>query len=110
MHWIFLTIAIVSEVIGTSALKASENFSRPLPSTIVIISYATAFYFLSLTLKTLPIGMAYAIWSGVGIILITGIAWILYGQRLDLPAILGLSFIVIGIVIFHLFSKTIPHP
>lgn len=109
MHWILLAVAIVSEVIGTSALKASEGFSRPWPSAIVIIGYAVSFYLLSLTLKTLPIGVAYAIWSGVGIVLIALIAWVLYGQALDLPAVLGMSLIVAGVVVLNLFSKTVSH-
>jgi len=107
MHWIFLTVAIVSEVIGTSALKASEGFSRLWPSTIVIVGYAAAFYFLSLTLKTLPVGVAYAIWSGVGIVLIALIAWVLYGQALDLPAIIGM-FAHCGVA--SLFSIYFPRP
>lgn len=96
MQWIFLMVAIVSEVIGTSALKASESFSRLAPSAVVVIGYATAFYFLSLTLKTIPVGVAYAIWSGAGVVLITLIAWILYGQALNLAAILGIALIVAG--------------
>ncbi|WP_367025859.1 SMR family transporter [Methylococcus sp. ANG] len=108
-QWIFLSVAIVSEVIATSALKASEAFSRLWPSTIVIVGYAAAFYFLSLTLKAIPVGVAYAIWSGVGIVLIALIAWILYGQALDLPAIIGMSLIVAGVVVLNLFSKAISH-
>ncbi|HEY9380262.1 MAG TPA: SMR family transporter, partial [Burkholderiales bacterium] len=107
--WILLAVAIVSEVIGTSALKASEGFSRLWPSAIVIVSYTAAFYFLSLTLKTLPVGVAYAIWSGVGIVLIALIAWGLYGQALDLPAIIGMMLIVAGVVVLNLFSKTVSH-
>lgn len=104
MQWIFLMVAIVSEVIGTSALKASESFSRLAPSAVVVIGYATAFYFLSLTLKTIPVGVAYAIWSGAGVVLITLIAWILYGQALNLAAILGIALIVAGVVILNLFA------
>lgn len=104
MQWIFLMVAIVSEVIGTSALKASESFSRLAPSAIVVIGYATAFYFLSLTLKTIPVGVAYAIWSGAGVVLITLIAWILYGQALNLAAILGIALIVAGVVILNIFA------
>ena len=87
-QWIFLGVAIVSEVIGTSALKASEGFTRLWPSLIVVVGYLSAFYFLSLTLKTMPIGVAYAIWSGAGVALIALIAWALYGQALDVPAII----------------------
>lgn len=109
MHWIFLTAAIVCEVVGTSALKSSEGFSRLWPSVIVIIGYALAFCFLSLALKTIPVGVAYAIWSGIGIILIALIAWTLYGQALDLPAIIGISLIAAGIVVLNLFSKAVSH-
>lgn len=104
MPWLFLMVAIVSEVIGTTALKASESFSRLGPSAVVIIGYATAFYFLSLTLKTIPVGVAYAIWSGAGVVLIALIAWILYGQALNLAAILGIALIVAGVVILNLFA------
>ena len=109
MQWIFLTVAIVSEVIGTSALKASEGFLHLWPSAIVVIGYASAFYFLSLTLKTIPIGVAYAIWSGAGVALIALIAWVFYGQALDLPAIIGMLLIVVGVVVLYLFSNTVSH-
>jgi small multidrug resistance pump len=109
MQWVFLAVAIVSEVIGTSALKASEGFSRLWPTAIVVVGYASAFYFLSLTLKTIPVGVAYAIWSGAGVALIGLIAWVLYGQSLDLPAIIGMSLIVAGVVILNLFSNSITH-
>lgn len=109
MQWLFLAIAIVSEVIGTSALKASEGFSRLWPSVIVIVSYISAFYFLSLTLKTIPVGIAYAIWSGVGLALIVLIAWALYGQSLDFPAIVGILLIMAGAIVLNLFSKTTSH-
>jgi small multidrug resistance pump len=105
-QWIFLGVAIVSEVIGTSALKASEGFTRLWPSLIVVVGYLSAFYFLSLTLKTMPIGVAYAIWSGAGVALIALIAWALYGQALDVPAIIGLSLIVAGVVVLNVFSST----
>ena len=108
-QWILLSVAIVSEVIATSALKASEGFSRLWPSLIVVAGYATAFYFLSLTLRTMPVGVVYAIWSGVGIALIALVAWIFLGQSLDVPAIVGLLLIVAGVVILNVFSKTVPH-
>lgn len=104
MHWVFLMVAIVSEVIATSALKASESFSRLGPSAVVVLGYAAAFYCLSLTLKTIPVGVAYAIWSGAGVVLITLIAWILYGQALNLAAILGIALIVAGVVILNIFA------
>lgn len=109
MQWIFLAVAIVSEVIGTSALKAAEGFSRLWPSAVVVLGYGLSFYFLSLTLKTIPVGIAYAIWSGAGIALITLIDWIIYGQSLDLPAIIGMSLIVAGVVVLNLFSNIAPH-
>lgn len=107
--WIFLGLAILSEVVATSALKASDSFTRPLPSLIVAIGYGTAFYFLSLTLKTIPIGIAYALWSGFGIGLITLIGWKFYGQKLDTAAVIGLSLIMTGIVILNFFSKSVAH-
>lgn len=107
--WLFLSAAIVCEVIATSALKSSEGFSRLWPSLIVATGYMAAFYFLSLTLKTIPVGVAYAIWSGAGIVLIALIARVFLGQTLDIPAIIGLSLIVAGVVVLNLFSKTISH-
>ncbi len=109
MQWVFLSIAIVSEVIGTSALKASEEFSRPWPSAIVVVGYASAFYFLSLTLRTIPVGIAYAIWSGAGVALITLAAWVIYGQALDLPAFIGIVLIVAGVVVLNVFSNSAYH-
>ncbi|QIB67082.1 DMT family transporter [Kineobactrum salinum] len=105
-YWLFLGVAIVAEVIATSALKASDGFSRPLPSLIVAVGYLAAFYFLSLTLKVIPVGIAYAIWAGLGIILIAVASWIIYGQKLDLPAVLGMSLIIAGVMVMNLFSKT----
>jgi small multidrug resistance pump len=104
MQWVFLSLAIASEVVGTSVLKATEGFSRPWPS-IVAAAYVSAFYFLSLTLKTMPVGVAYALWSGAGVVLIALIAWLVYGQTLDLPAIVGMLLIVAGVVILNLFSS-----
>jgi small multidrug resistance pump len=109
MHWIFLSIAILSEVVATSALKASEGFSRLWPSAVVVLGYASAFYFLSLTLKTIPVGVAYAVWSGAGIVLIALIAWLVNGQALDFPAIVGMSLIVAGVAVLQLFSKNVVH-
>jgi small multidrug resistance pump len=108
-QWIFLSVAIVSEVVATSALKASEGFSRLWPSLIVAAGYLSAFYFLSLTLKTIPVGVAYAIWSGAGVALIALIAWVFFGQALDAPAVVGLSLIVAGVVVLNVFSKTVSH-
>jgi small multidrug resistance pump len=105
-QWIFLSIAIVCEVIGTSALKASDGFTRLWPSVIVIVGYAAAFYFLSLTLKTIPVGVAYAVWAGAGVALIALIGWLYFGQALDAPAIIGMLLIVAGVVVLNVFSDT----
>lgn len=107
-QWVFLSAAIVSEVIGTSALKSAEGFTRLWPSLIVVISYSIAFFFLSLTLKTIPVGIAYAIWSGVGIALISLIAWVVFGQKLDTAAIIGILLIVAGVMVLNIFSKAVP--
>ena len=108
-QWILLFIAIVSEVIATSTLKATDEFSRLWPSVVVIAGYASAFYFLSLTLRTIPVGITYAIWSGVGVALISLIAWVVHGQALDLPAIIGISLIVAGVLVLNLYSAAVPH-
>jgi small multidrug resistance pump len=109
MPYLFLAIAIVAEVIATSALKSSQGFTRLLPSILVVAGYSCAFYFLSLTLRTMPVGIAYAIWSGLGIMLVTAIAWLLHGQRLDLPAIIGLLLIIAGVLVVTLLSKSEAH-
>ena len=107
--WLILLVAIVAEVIGTSALKASEGFTRLFPSLLVIVGYGLAFYCLSLTLKTIPVGIAYAVWSGIGVVLITLVGWLFLGQKLDMPAIIGILLIVSGVALMNLFSKTVPH-
>jgi small multidrug resistance pump len=104
-----LGVAIVSEVIGTSALKASEGFTRLVPSAITVATYSLSFYLLSLTLKVLPVGIAYAIWSGVGIVLISAVGWVAFGQKLDLPAVIGLGLIIAGVLVVNLFSKSVGH-
>lgn len=109
MHWLYLALAICAEVVATSALKSSMGFTRLLPSILVVLGYGAAFYFLSLTLKAIPIGMAYAIWSGAGIVLISAVAWGLYGQKLDMPAILGMALIVTGVLVIQLFSQSQAH-
>ncbi|MFA7505971.1 MAG: SMR family transporter [Burkholderiaceae bacterium] len=105
--WGFLGVAIVAEVVATSALKASEGFSRWMPSLVVIAGYAIAFYFLSLTLRAIPVGVAYAIWSGLGVVLITAVGWIVFGQKLDLPALAGIGLILAGVLVMNLFSKAL---
>lgn len=109
MNWLFLGIAIVSEVVATSSLKASEGFTRLVPSVIVVLGYGSAFYCLSLTLRTIPVGIAYAVWSGVGVVLISIAGWVIYGQKLDLAAIAGIALISIGVVVLNAFSRSIPH-
>ena len=108
-NWLFLLAAIIAEVIGTSALKASEEFSKPIPSILVLLGYGISFYFLSLTLKAIPVGIAYAVWSGMGIVLISLSAWILFGQKIDGWGLLGMSLILIGVLILNLLSKTSNH-
>lgn len=107
--WLLLGLAIVAEVIGTSALKASEGFTRLGPSTVVVVGYAVAFYCLSLVLKTLPVGITYAVWSGLGIVLITVAAFVLYGQKIDLPGLVGMGLIMAGVVVLNVFSKAAAH-
>lgn len=109
MQWLFLSIAIISEVMATSALKSSNGFTQLWPSLVVVAGYAAAFFFLSLTLRTIPVGIAYAVWSGAGIVLITLIAWLVLGQALDGPAIVGLTLIVAGVVVLNVFSKSAIH-
>ena len=107
--WMILGLAIVAEVIGTTALKASENFTRLAPSVIVVVGYGVAFYCLSLVLKSVPVGIAYAVWSGLGIVLITAVAWLLYGQRIDLAGLVGMGLIIAGVVVLNVFSKATVH-
>jgi small multidrug resistance pump len=108
-NYLFLTIAIIAEVIATSALKASNGFTNLLPSILVMIGYGIAFYCLSLTLRTIPVGIAYAIWSGAGIVLVSLIGWALYGQKLDFWAIVGIGFIIVGVLIVNLLSRSAAH-
>ncbi len=108
-HWLFLSLAIAAEVVATSALKASDGFTRLWPAVLVVVGYGAAFFFLALTLRTIPIGIAYAIWSGVGVVLITLVAWLLFGQRLDAPALLGMALIVAGVVVMNVYSKAVAH-
>ncbi|MGF6855996.1 DMT family transporter [Paraburkholderia sp. CI3] len=104
-----LAIAIVAEVIATSAMRASDGFSRLLPSMVVVLGYGIAFYCMSLTLRSIPVGIVYAIWSGAGIVLITLAALVLYRQVPDVPAIIGLGLIVAGVAVLNLFSKMQAH-
>jgi small multidrug resistance pump len=108
-NFFFLGIAIIFEIIATSALKKSEQFTQLIPSIVTIVGYFAAFYFLSFAIRTIPVGIAYAIWSGVGIVLITIIGAVFFKQIPDLPAIIGLALIMIGVVIINVFSKTTAH-
>lgn len=109
VSYIYLGIAIVAEVIATTALKASDSFTRLGPSVLTVVGYALAFYFLSLTLRVIPTGVAYAIWSGVGIVLISLVSWLYYHQRLDAPAIIGMGLIIAGVVVLNVFSNSVKH-
>lgn len=107
--WLILAVAIIAEVVATTALKASDNFSRLVPTVIVVLGYGLAFYLLAETLKVIPVGIAYAIWAGGGIVLITLASWLLYGQKLDLPALIGMALILSGVVVLNVFSQAVPH-
>ncbi|WP_368641418.1 multidrug efflux SMR transporter [Castellaniella ginsengisoli] len=104
LSWIYLSIAILAEVIATSALKVSDGFTRPLPSAITAIGYGLAFYLLALTLKTIPVGIAYAVWSGVGIVAIALIGYFFFGQVLDAAALIGIGLILAGVLVLNVFS------
>lgn len=108
-HYLFLFAAILSETVGTTALQASAQFTRLVPSIIVVVGYALSFYLLSLTLRYMPVGIVYAIWSGLGIALIAALGFVVFGQRLDWPAILGIAMILAGILVIHMFSNTAEH-
>ena len=107
--WLFLFGAIAAEVIGTTALKATHGFTRLAPSVVVVAAYALAFYLLSRTMQTIPMSISYAVWSGVGIVLITLIGYVVYHQSLDLPALVGLGLILAGVMVIHLFSQSVAH-
>lgn len=108
-HYIHLILAIITETIGTTALQASAQFTRLWPSVLVVVAYAASFYLLALALKVMPVGILYAIWSGLGIVLIAGIGFVVFGQKLDMAAGIGISLILLGILIIHLFSQTSAH-
>ena len=109
MAYLYLAIAIVGEVVGTAALKSTEEFTRLIPSLIVIVGYGVAFFFLTLALRTIPVGIAYAVWAGIGIVLISAASWVLYKQALDAPAIVGIALIAVGVVVINAFSSSISH-
>ena len=107
--WLFLAVAIVGEVVATSALKSSDGFTKLAPSAVVVVGYGVAFYFLSLALRSIPVGIAYAVWAGLGIVLVEGIAWLLHGQKLDAWALVGIGLIVSGVAVLNLLSKVSAH-
>ncbi|MDW3184182.1 MULTISPECIES: DMT family transporter [unclassified Roseobacter] len=109
LHYLYLTAAVVMETIGTTALQASAQFSRFWPSVLVVVAYGISFYLLALTLRFMPVGVVYAIWSGLGIVCIASIGFVIFGQKLDWPAVLGLAMIIGGIAVIHLFSATTSH-
>lgn len=109
MSYLYLSIAIIAEVIATNALNASHGFTKLFPSVLVVLGYGSAFYFLSLTLKTMPLGVAYAIWAGLGIVLSAAVASVLFKQIPDLPAMIGMALIILGVIVINVFSKTVSH-
>jgi small multidrug resistance pump len=109
MHYVYLILAIVAEVIGTTALKGANGFTRPLPSVVVLLGYGTAFYLLSVIVQTMPLGIVYAMWSGAGIVLVAIAGVLFFKQIPDVPAIFGMVLILAGVVIVNLFSKTVGH-
>lgn len=106
---VYLAIAIIGEVIATSFLRASQGFTQLVPTIVVVIGYGVTFYFFSLALQTIPVGIGYAIWSGVGIVLVSVIAFFAYGQTLDLPALIGMGLILSGVLVINLFSQSSAH-
>jgi len=109
MAYLYLAIAIIAEVVATSALKASEEFTKLIPSIIVIVGFLLALYFMTLVLRTIPVGVTYAIWSGLGIVLVSFVSFLLYKETPDIPAMIGMGFIILGVVVINVFSKTISH-
>ena len=109
MNYLFLGIAILFEVVATTALKQTDGFTRLLPSLLAVTGYALAFYFLSLPMRSLPVGIIYALWSGSGMVFIAGIGWVLFHQSVDLAAIIGIALIISGVIVLNLFSKTLVH-
>ena len=109
LHFVYLLLAVVAGTVGTTALQASQQFTRLWPSIVVVLAYGVAFYLLSLALKFIPVGVLYAVWSGVGIVCIALIGWVVFRQALDLPAVLGIALIIAGIAVIQLFSGTATH-
>ena len=108
-QYVILGLAIICEVIATSALKQTNQFTRIVPSLITLVGYAGAFYFLSMVLRNIPLGIAYAIWSGAGIVLVALVGWLVFKQQLDVPAIIGIYMIIGGVLVINLFSGSVEH-
>lgn len=108
-NWVFLTVAILGEVIATTTLKSTDGFTKLVPSFIVLVGYAVSFYFLSLSLKSIPVGIAYAVWAGLGVSIVTLLAWVVYGQKMDAWGFVGIALIVCGVAVLNLLSKTSTH-
>lgn len=109
MPYLILALAVLAETIGTTALQASQQFTRLVPSLVTVTAYAAAFYLLGWALKFFPVGVAYAMWSGLGIVFIALIGFAVFGQKLDWPAVLGMAMILGGILVIHVFSSSTPH-
>ncbi|OMH27129.1 multidrug efflux SMR transporter [Motiliproteus sp. MSK22-1] len=109
MTYLYLAVAIIAEVAATSALKASAEFTKLMPSLVVIVGYGVSFYFMTLVLRTIPVGITYAVWSGVGIVLVAVVGAFLYKQVPDTPAVVGMSLIILGVVVIHVYSKNVGH-
>jgi small multidrug resistance pump len=109
MAYLYLAVAVLAEVIGTTALAASEGFSKPTPSIISVVCFVAAFWFLAFPLRTMPTGIVYAVWSGLGIVLITAVAWVWAKQALDIPALVGIALIMAGVIVMNVFSKSVIH-
>ena len=108
-HWVALAIAIVAEVVATSTMKSTNEFTRFWPSLVVVLGYGAGFYFMAISLRVLPVGIMYAIWAGMGIVLVSVIAWVVHRQALDMPAIIGIGLIIAGVVVINVCSRTVLH-
>ena len=108
-HWLALAIAIVAEVVATSTMKSTNEFTRFWPSLVVVLGYGAGFYFMAISLRVLPVGIMYAIWAGMGIVLVSVIAWVVHRQALDMPAIIGIGLIIAGVVVINVCSRTVLH-
>ena len=109
MGYLFLAIAIVSEVIGTAALKPSEELTKPVPTLIMLVAYGISFLAMTMSFRTIPVGIAYAIWAGAGIVLVAAASWVLFAEKLDAPAMVGIALITAGITVVHVFSTSVSH-